>query len=59
MFQRAVGGGILDPAFAPGTGTPVPGGLTSSQALEIFRTLDGVEFIGMDIVEVARQNTNN
>lgn len=43
----------LDPAFAPGTGTPVPGGLTSNQALEIIRGLKGIEFIGMDIVEVA------
>jgi agmatinase len=43
----------LDPAFAPGTGTPVPGGLTSSQALEIMRGLDGIDFTGMDIVEVA------
>jgi agmatinase len=43
----------LDPAFAPGTGTPVPGGLTSNQALEIFRRMKGINFIGMDIVEVA------
>jgi agmatinase len=43
----------LDPAFAPGTGTPVPGGLTSNQALEIFRGIWDIEFIGMDVVEVA------
>ncbi|MFT5502315.1 MAG: agmatinase [Gammaproteobacteria bacterium] len=43
----------LDPAYAPGTGTPVPGGLTSNQALEILRGLGGINFIGMDIVEVA------
>ena len=43
----------LDPAYAPGTGTPVPGGLTSNQALEIFRGLSGINFIGMDIVEVS------
>ena len=43
----------LDPAYAPGTGSPVPGGLTSSQALEILRGLGGIEFIGMDVVEVA------
>lgn len=43
----------LDPAFAPGTGTPVPGGLNSNQALEILRALRGVNFIGMDVVEVA------
>jgi agmatinase len=43
----------LDPAFAPGTGTPVPGGLHSIQALEILRALQGIEFVGMDVVEVA------
>jgi len=43
----------LDPAFAPGTGTPVPGGLTSSQALEILRGIWMIDFVGMDIVEVA------
>jgi agmatinase len=43
----------LDPAFAPGTGTPVPGGLNSNQALEIMRSLDGIDFVGMDLVEVA------
>lgn len=44
---------VLDPAFAPGTGTPVPGGLTSNQALEILRDIREIEFVGMDIVEVA------
>jgi agmatinase len=43
----------LDPAFAPGTGTPVPGGLSSIQALEILRGLHGIDFVGMDVVEVA------
>ncbi|HEY7749095.1 MAG TPA: agmatinase [Aestuariivirgaceae bacterium] len=43
----------LDPAFAPGTGTPVPGGLSSHQALSILRELKAVNFIGMDIVEVS------
>lgn len=43
----------LDPAFAPGTGTPVPGGLSSFQALEVIRGLVGTRFVGMDIVEVA------
>ena len=43
----------LDPSYAPGTGTPVPGGLTSYQALEILRGLAGVNVVGMDIVEVA------
>ena len=43
----------LDPAFAPGTGTPVCGGLSTWQALEIIRGLAGINLVGMDIVEVA------
>ena len=43
----------LDPAFAPGTGTPVAGGLSTSQALPILRGLKGLNLVGMDIVEVA------
>lgn len=43
----------LDPAFAPGTGTPVPGGLTSHQALELVRGLTGMNLVGMDVVEVS------
>ena len=43
----------LDPAYAPGTGTPVSGGLTSAQALGIIRGLEGLNFIGADVVEVA------
>jgi agmatinase len=43
----------LDPAFAPGTGTPVCGGLSSFQALEILRGLAGINLVGMDVVEVA------
>ena len=43
----------LDPAYAPGTGTPVAGGLTSAQALMILRGLGGVDWRGMDVVEVA------
>ena len=43
----------LDPAFAPGTGTPVSGGLTSDRALQIIRGLSGVNIVGMDVVEVA------
>ncbi|MDM8554991.1 agmatinase [Desulfococcaceae bacterium HSG7] len=42
----------LDPAYAPGTGTPVVGGLTSYLALEIIRGLTGIDYAGMDIVEV-------
>ncbi|MCP5081377.1 MAG: agmatinase [Alphaproteobacteria bacterium] len=43
----------LDPSTAPGTGTPVPGGLTSFQALSIIRALKGADFVGMDVVEVS------
>ncbi len=43
----------LDPAFAPGTGTPVCGGLSTAQALAIIRGLTKLDVIGMDIVEVA------
>jgi agmatinase len=43
----------LDPAFAPGTGTPVPGGLSSAQAFQILRRLKTVKLVGMDVVEVA------
>jgi len=43
----------LDPAFAPGTGTPVPGGLASWQALEMIRGLRGIFLVGMDVVEVS------
>ena len=43
----------LDPAFAPGTGTPVAGGLTSAQALGILRGLSGLGLVGADVVEVA------
>ena len=44
---------VLDPAFAPGTGTPEIGGLASWQAQAILRSLRGVRFVGMDLVEVA------
>lgn len=43
----------LDPAFAPGTGTPEIGGLASWQAQAILRRLTGLRFVGMDVVEVA------
>jgi agmatinase len=43
----------LDPAFAPGTGTPVSGGLSSAQALHIVRGMVPVNLVGMDVVEVA------
>ncbi|MCH7822088.1 MAG: agmatinase [Proteobacteria bacterium] len=43
----------LDPSYAPGTGTPVCGGLTTHQAIAIMRGLAGINIVGMDIVEVA------
>lgn len=43
----------LDPAFAPGTGTPEIGGLASWQAQALLRRLAGIDFVGMDLVEVA------
>ena len=43
----------LDPAFAPGTGTPVMGGLTSDRALSLVRGLQGLNIVGMDVVEVS------
>lgn len=43
----------LDPSYAPGTGTPVCGGLSSHQALAILRGLAGINVVGMDVVEVA------
>ena len=43
----------LDPSYAPGTGTPVCGGLSSYQAMRIIRGLRGIGLVGMDLVEVA------
>ena len=45
----------LDPAFAPGTGTPEIGGLTTREALELLRGLVGLDIVGGDVVEVAPQ----
>jgi arginase family enzyme len=45
----------VDPAFAPGTGTPEVGGLTSYEALALVRGLRGLDFVGFDLVEVAPQ----
>lgn len=44
---------VLDPAFAPGTGTPEPGGLTTNQVFTVLEELAGLPFVGMDCVEVA------
>lgn len=49
----------IDPAFAPGTGTPVVGGLTSFEALDMMRSLAGLHFVGGDVVEVAPAYDNS
>ena len=43
----------LDPAFAPGTGTPETGGFTTREAQQLLRGLSGLDFIGADLVEVS------
>ncbi|SLN18665.1 agmatinase [Pseudooctadecabacter jejudonensis] len=43
----------LDPSFAPGTGTPEIGGLTTMQAMELIRNLKGLNVVGCDLVEVS------
>lgn len=43
----------IDPAFAPGTGTPVVGGLSTAQVLGIVRELGSLNLVGMDVVEVS------
>jgi guanidinobutyrase len=43
----------LDPAYAPGTGTPEIGGLTTPQALQLIRALKGLNVVGCDLVEVS------
>jgi len=43
---------VLDPAYAPGTGTPEVAGLTAAQALGLLRALAGLPFVGFDVVEV-------
>ncbi|MCK8779489.1 agmatinase [Rhizobium sp. NTR19] len=45
----------LDPSFAPGTGTPEVGGLTTREVLELIRGLKGINIVGGDVVEVAPQ----
>jgi agmatinase len=46
---------VVDPAFAPGTGTPQVGGLSSVQILGLVRALRGLNFVGCDLVEVSPQ----
>lgn len=44
---------VLDPAFAPGTGTPEPGGWTTRELVRILRGVEGLNVVGADVVEVA------
>jgi agmatinase len=44
---------VLDPAYAPGTGTPEVAGLTTTEALAYVRSLAGMDFVGFDVVEVS------
>ena len=44
---------MLDPAHAPGTGTPETGGMTSRELLNTLRALVGTDVVGADVVEVA------
>jgi agmatinase len=46
---------VLDPAFAPGTGTPEVAGLLPHEALAFLRALAGIDFVGFDVVEVSPQ----
>jgi agmatinase len=46
---------VVDPAFAPGTGTPQVGGLSSVQILDLVRALAGLDIVGCDLVEVSPQ----
>ena len=61
-IRERVGGGpvylsvdidVLDPAHAPGTGTPEPGGLTTRELQAVLRGLDGLNLVGGDVVEVS------
>jgi agmatinase len=44
---------VMDPAHAPGTGTPEAGGLTSRELLATLRAMDGIHLVAADVVEVA------
>jgi agmatinase len=44
---------VLDPAFAPGTGTPEPGGWSTREFIRILRGLEGLNLVGADVVEVS------
>ncbi len=51
-FRRAIEEKIVDPAYAPGTGTPVCGGLSSAEAFALLRGVAGMNLVGADVVEV-------
>ena len=60
--RKVIGGGpaylsfdvdSLDPVYAPGTGTPEPGGLTTLEAQRLIRALGGLGFVGADLVEAS------
>src|SRR5207237_738752 len=51
--STSTGRRFVDPAFAPGTGTPEVGGLTSYEALVLVRALAGQALVGADVVEVS------
>ena len=63
QFRRLAGGKVyvtfdvdsVDPAYAPATGTPEVGGLTSHETLRLVRGLRGLDFTGFDLVEVSPQ----
>lgn len=44
---------VMDPAFAPGTGTPEPGGITSREMIDAVLAMRGLNVVGLDVVEVA------
>ena len=50
---------VLDPAFAPGTGTPEPGGWTTRELIRILRGIEGLNLVGADVVEVSPAYQNN
>lgn len=50
---------VLDPAFAPGTGTPEPGGWTTREFIRILRGIEGLNLVGADVVEVSPAYQNN
>jgi agmatinase len=50
---------VLDPAFAPGTGTPEPGGFSSRQVLQLMHQIQDLNIVGFDLVEVSPPYDNS